>query len=232
MIVLSFDSDWAPQFVIDYVAGKLEAAGVSATFFLTSPYVMHDRADIEIGIHPNFMSDSTQGNTENEVLTTLKRWHPSALGSRSHRFYWHSNLSDRLADSGILYDSSIFMPYQSFLMPFKVGRIMRIPVWWSDGLHLLSEMPFRVSELPNLEKPGLKVFNFHPIHIYLNTRSPNGYREKVKMINPLFEADPEALLRLKENGFGIGTLFADLLEYVARQDDNSMRLKEICRSGW
>lgn len=227
MIVFSFDSDWAPQFVIDHVAEKLDAAGIRATFFLTSPYVISARTDIEIGIHPNFMSDSTQGKTEKEVLGTLKRWHPSAVGSRSHRFYWHSNLADTLSEGGILYDSSILMPYQPRLAPFKVGRIMRIPVWWSDGLHLLSRMPFKVSELPNLNKPGLKVFNFHPIHIYLNTASQDRYHTMVKIVDPLFEADPEVLSSYKEDGFGIGTLFGDLLEYVAGHDKKSMMLKEI-----
>ena len=33
MIVLTFDTDWAPQFVIDYVIDTLNENGVNATFF-------------------------------------------------------------------------------------------------------------------------------------------------------------------------------------------------------
>ena len=231
MIVLTFDTDWAPQFVIDHVMAELKAARVKTTFFFTSPYNVGDELLVEKGIHPNFMSGSTQGASESEVLINLKTWYPDAVGSRSHRLYWHSGLAKRLTDRGILYDSSIIMPFHPNLEPFKTQGITRFPFWWSDPLHLTSNLPFDCLNFPNLDKPGLKVLNFHPIHIYLNTKDLDAYSVMLNQVQ-LIETTPGVLSQFRQKGYGIGTLFSDILEYIYRHQHRTVYLKDLLGDNW
>ena len=65
-VVLTLDTDWAPDFVIDFVAKQLVAYQVRATWFVThaSPAVerLSQHSDLfELGIHPNFLPGSTHG---------------------------------------------------------------------------------------------------------------------------------------------------------------------------
>ena len=62
--LLTFDTDWAPDYTIDYVSEKLEKAKIKSTWFIThdSPAIQRlvNNPLFEVGIHPNFLSNSTQ----------------------------------------------------------------------------------------------------------------------------------------------------------------------------
>jgi hypothetical protein len=227
MIVLTFDTDWAPQFVIDEVMAILREAGVKATFFYTSSYWGTDDPLFERAIHPNFMSGSTQGASEDEILRRLKTWYPDAVGSRSHRLYWHSGLAGRLSNVGILYDSSLILPFHQNLEPFEIQGMTRFPFWWSDPLHLARDLPFSCLQLPNVDRPGLKVFNFHPIHIYLNTSDLGNFSETMKKVQPFIETTPDVLSNFREQECGIRTMFVDVLEYVNTHQSETVHLKDL-----
>ena len=58
-----------------------------------------------------------------------------------------------------------------------------------------------------LSRKGLKVFNFHPIHLFLNTNSLDLY-EKAR---PFFK-DYKKLKSIRSNDFGIRDFFIELIE--------------------
>lgn len=229
MIILTFDTDWAPSFVMESVLNKLKCAQLKATFFCTSPVDIENKPNIEFGIHPNFMNDSTQGSSEKKILEHLTALFPAAVGMRTHRLYWHSGLNKKLLDYGILYDASIMMPFHANLGSVTVGQLIRFPTWWSDNIHLTNGLPLDRVELPNMNKPGLKIFNFHPIHIYLNTNSMISYYEKMKRLHPIRKQSPAVLSRYREKGEGIGTFFDLFCEYIIRSQSTTYCLHELLK---
>ena len=51
--------------------------------------------------------------------------------------------------------------------------MIKVPYFWEDDVHHLFEWDWNVEKIANCD--GLKVFNFHPIHVFLNTENINGY---------------------------------------------------------
>lgn len=221
--VLTMDTDWAPGFVLDYVLDLVRQYRVPVTLFCTSAYELPtDLAQaglLEASLHPNFMADSTQGAPDADErgrLRHLLRLHPEAVGSRSHRFFWHSGLRAALMDCGLRYDASIFCPLQSHLVGYDYYGLMRYPTWWADGYHLLQGMSAEAFDPPGFTEPGLKILNFHPIHVYLNTSDLAGVRRGMAGMR-LHECEPRDLDPLRAGGFGVQTLFVDALRRLAEQ---------------
>jgi hypothetical protein len=105
------------------------------------------------------------------ILREYKTAIAGAKAVRTHRFYWHSDLSRLMARTGFEHDSSMILPYQPHLTGFKVGRLKRWPVWASDHLHLARQYPCNKLEMPNWSTPGLKIFCFHVAYLYLNANN-------------------------------------------------------------
>src|SRR5215467_8520985 len=87
--ILTFDIDWAPDFMIDHVAGILVEARVRATWFVTHSSDAIDRLRehpdlFELGIHPNFLPGSSHGSSPQEVLQTCMTIVPEAQSFRTH----------------------------------------------------------------------------------------------------------------------------------------------------
>lgn len=222
--ILTMDTDWAPQFVLDHALSLIGDHGVPVTLFCTSPYHLPEdlQADgsVETALHPNFMPGSTQGPPnagEEERLRHLLALYPTARGSRSHRFYWHSGLRNRLLNCGLAYDASIFCPLQSHLVPYDYYGLTRFPTWWADGYHLLKGFALDRFAPPGMEMPGLKILNFHPIHVYCNT-SDLGRMKKALATIQLPEAGPEDLEPLRSDGHGVETLFISALKMMAGRE--------------
>lgn len=114
-LAVTFDIDWAPDWIIEEVASILIDNRVKATWFVThaSPAIekLRQMPDLfELGIHPNCLSGSTQGNTEDEVLSHMKEIVPEAISMRTHGLYQTSNfLMKAVRDYGIEIDVSILL---------------------------------------------------------------------------------------------------------------------------
>lgn len=227
MFVVTFDTDWAPQFIIDYALGLLADSGLPGTVFCTGPCSMPDGAKVETALHPNLMVDSTQGNGEEGILSTLKMVIPEAVGVRTHRLFWHGGLLPLFKRHGIVYDSSLLMPLQPGLQPYRLKGLVRFPIWWSDGVHFDRGFPLDGVTVPGMEEAGLKVLLFHPIHIYLNAREA-GYAARVLAeIGGMASAASETLASYRLPGPGMETVFRTILEHLVATDAAVYRLKEL-----
>ncbi|MEW6470021.1 MAG: hypothetical protein AB1458_13920 [Bacteroidota bacterium] len=186
--IITLDVDWASDYVIDYVADKLVRSKVRATWFIT-----HDSPSIrslfryddlfEIGLHPNFMDGSTQGDSPARVMEHLKNIYPLAESVRTHGLFQSSPLLKQLVDEfGVKYDSSLFLPYTKNIEPHGMyyrgsGELIRLPYFWSD--YTEANHPSRDFSFanPKYHMEGMKVFNFHPVHVALNTEDVRRYDE-------------------------------------------------------
>jgi hypothetical protein len=122
------------------------------------------------------------------------------------------------------------MPHTPFLQPYEYcweGRsLLRIPVFWEDDQEW--ERPLPCWHLPSLLAidPGLKVFNFHPIHIYLNTSQRKSYQSFKQAIPEFHEASAEQAPVYVQQGEGTQTLFVEVIQYLA-QTQTSVCIRDL-----
>jgi len=190
MIILSIDTDWAPEAATRRVLEKVRALGLKVTVFFSTPGPLPPWPELEIGCHPDLSRrrplagdqgaalsmaerkhDLAVDQAESSILQEYRRAFPEARAVRTHRFYWHSDLARNMAQNGFIHDSSMILPYHPNLKGFKSGRLYRWPVWASDHLHLARRLPLDRLALPHLDEPGLKIFCFHVAYLYLNAHS-------------------------------------------------------------
>lgn len=216
-LFLTFDIDWACDDVladtIDLV--EQEHADVAATWFVThdTPLLARLRANpkFELGIHPNFNfllnGDPRNGKDPQEVIDRLVEIVPEAKSIRTHCMLQSSKLLQMFCDNGFTHDCNHFIPEQSdiHLRPwFLWNGLIKIPHFWEDDLAFIykNDTPMQVI----MSRPGLRVFDFHPIHVYLNTEDSSRYEKARDNFHR-----PSELLKLRNESSGTRTLLQSLL---------------------
>lgn len=229
--VLTFDIDWAPDFTINFVTDRLIAQQVRSTWFVThmSPAIERLRRypDLfELGIHPNFLPASTHGDTPEMVLRHCMKIVPEAISVRTHQLVQSTPLLEQiLTHTPIKADASLFLPYTPHLRPVEHwgnGRmLLRIPCFWADDVEMgRITRSWSLKALLSIGE-GLKVFAFHPIHIYLNSGDRSSYRALKQKVPIISEATPTALDPFVQFGEGTRTVFADLVAHLATAGQSS-----------
>ena len=239
MLALTFDIDWAPDFVIDAVAAPLIEHSVRATWFVThlSPAILQlaMRPDLfELGIHPNFLAGSDHGSTPAEVLNHCMQLVPDAVSVRTHALMQSGPLLDEiLTHTPVTIDSSLFLPRMPGIQPIPYWRrgtrtLWRIPFFWSD----LAEAERDVADwslASLLNGPGLKVLDFHPIHVQLNSSDGEAYRRLKEACPRLQEASQQLVAAHRNPGSGAGTLFDEVVSHLAELE-HTVCLRELIES--
>ena len=232
-IVLTLDVDWAPDFMIDAAMQILIDHNVRATWFITheSPAVerLKQNADLfEVGIHPNFLPGSSHGDSVESVLRHCLAMAPQATSVRTHALFQSTPLMNYiLQQTHIQTDASLFLPHTPFLRPldYRVGgrTLVRVPFYWADDFEMERAEP--CWHLDQIEKvDGLKVFDFHPVHTYLNSRSLESYvllKRGTMKLNELRQAVSDDLVN---TGDGARTLFVEIVQHLS----NSRESFRIC----
>lgn len=174
VIAITFDVDWASDVVVADTLALLNAANVQATFFAThSTSLFNGIQGHEIGIHPNFLLAK---DYESE-LDRLMNLYPQAKGVRCHSYYQNTQILDLFVERGLQYDSNSVMFGCHNIQPFKHWNgLVRVPVFWEDDINCLVGATWNPELLPLANPNALYVFNFHPIHIYLNTEKLSRYK--------------------------------------------------------
>ena len=230
-IGLTFDLDWAPDFVIRNIFDHLEALNLPATVFCThpSPLLQGDRyPKIERAVHPNFSTHSTQGETPDKVMDYLKGIYPEGIGVRSHCLTFTASHWSLFQRYGIRYESNLQLPYQPDLRPFYHNKgILRIPYSWADDNHVLYRKGFNLMDM-RLYLPGLKVVIFHPMNIYLNLGHDLEPMNQVKALGvPFPKLTEDQIGPIVRKGPGVGGLFDSFLSFVAKEKIDVYCLAEL-----
>ncbi len=206
-VALSFDLDWAPDFMLDELSGLLRPLAAPFTVFAThdSPGVRRLLAlpGCEAGLHPNLLGCADIPAR----LAALQALFPAAEGLRCHGLSYHSGLLAHLHGSPIRYLSNDLCHLQPGLRPwFDFSGLLRLPIYWEDDVHCVcGDGDFGLSAL-RLRGPGLKVLNFHPVHVYLNTSDLVAYQGCKEAIR-----DPALAPRHRAAGPGVRDLLESLL---------------------
>jgi hypothetical protein len=212
-VVLTFDIDWACDEVLQDSIDLVERVGAPATWFVThdTPLLSRLRANknFELGIHPNLnpLLTGTPGDAE-QIIDDLLKIVPDAVSIRCHSLVQSSRLLDLFQSKGLIFDCNHFVPEQSGieLRPWRLwNEIVKIPHFWEDDAVCIYEHNASISDL--LVRDGLKVFDFHPIHIFLNTEDLARYSRTRSLHHKAAK-----LLAHRYVGAGTRTHFLDLLD--------------------
>jgi hypothetical protein len=226
-VAITLDVDWAPDFMIDFAADLLAERSVRATWFIThaSPAVarLADSPLFELGLHPNFLPGSSHGGTWEAVLAHCAALVPGATAMRTHSLAQSTPLLDHVAAAtAVRIDASLYLPHAPGLRPVEHwssgGGLVRIPYLWEDDLEMARPSPaWSLQRLPT--EPGLKVLDFHPVHVFLNSADLGPYEELKRGATPLPDLD-EATARPLVNGDGAGTrdMFVQAADHLAALD--------------
>lgn len=221
--VLSFDQDWAPDFICNYIADILISKRIKSTWFITNESSFLDKLRqfpelFELGIHPNFLPNSSHGNNPVEVIETVKKIVPEAKCSRSHAVFQYGGIIQSLRnDFSIEYDLTSFLYEFENIYPTKlftaIDTIMyRLPVFWSDDHEFMNtKRNWVLSKYKNFQ--GIKVFSFHPIHVYLNSSGEQEY-ENYKQLTDKTENSVQSVIN---KDIGAYSAFLDLVAQLQQE---------------
>lgn len=213
-IFLTFDIDWCGDEVLAYVLDILESYNIKATFFVTHKTKllkrMRDNQNIELGIHPNFNfllnGDFRQGKNAKEVIRHYKKYVEDAVSYRSHSLTQSGFIYPFFEEEGFVYDCNTFIPScGAVLFPYKhTKQLIRVPHFFEDDVRELYDMDCNISKYMNYN--GIKVFDFHPIHIFLNTEKIERYNDSKNYFNQLKK-------HTNNNTYGTQNFLTDLIEH-------------------
>jgi hypothetical protein len=239
--LITIDIDWAPDFMIAWVGDLLRRSGVKATWFVThdSPGVLRLMAyqpRFAFGLHPNLLDGSTQGSNERDVFSFLRRILPSARTMRTHGLVQSTHLLELAGNEyGIEADVSVYMPEVSGITPFEQelrhnGRkMLRIPYFFEDSIAI--GVPEKSIEFSDscYHVPGLKIFNFHPVHIYLNSDTEERYNA-LKQLGPLPSLSERQCSRFVDGGVsGVRKFFEELVSHISQNQRKSYTIDDVVK---
>jgi hypothetical protein len=214
-IFLTFDIDWASDFVLKDTLEILIEHGARATFFATHNTqintIISSSEDFELGIHPNFNlllnGDFSKGNNIHQVISNTLTFSPKSVSVRSHSITQNGPILEAFAKNGITHDSNDYIPEFSGikLVPWVTANGMtKVPYCWADEHAYCNRHSDSFHEI--VERVGLAVFDFHPIHIFLNTDSVFRYSNSRHL-----HQKPDDLINHRFKGYGSRNRLFDLL---------------------
>ncbi len=227
-IYITMDSDWANDGLLDYSIKLAESLDIPVTMFVTNdtPMLQKLRAHplFTLGIHPNFLPQLNGQSTKSfrETIAEMRELVPEAKIIRCHALIDATPILVTAAEMGFLADMNLFIPHSSgiSLSPYRhFSGIKRLPFFYEDDAW--ASEPGAPSPDQHLQADGLKIFNFHPIHLYLNTEKMDRYARA----KPYYH-DFECLAPFRNEGPNMGARdFLTLLKGIA--EAKNMRFGSI-----
>jgi hypothetical protein len=235
-IYITFDVDWACDEVLSHTIDLVEINNLHATFFIThdTPLLARLRGNprIELGIHPNFNALLAGNKTASalEILRDIKTIVPEAVSVRAHALTTGSLFSDMFYQENLQIESNAYYyPSANHLIPlptYDPCGILRVYHFWEDDCHCAwiergIEKDWGAQRF--LEYSGMKIFDFHPIHLFLNTERSARYESTRS-----FHKKPTHLKQYcNEDGDGTATFFRDLVSQIRANNLLTKPLRDI-----
>ena len=214
MYGITFDIDWAPDFMVRDCMELCRKFGAPATFFAThkSDVLSEIESDplFELGIHPNFLPGSSHGDNPREVMEYCLALAPRARSMRTHSLYQSSQLYVMIMREfpRIEIDVSFYIPGQPLARPIQwkmLGRTMtRLASFWDDYSTASNGADWEVPE-----GEGIQIFAMHPVHVALNSSTLAAY-EELRRKTVLSTATPQDVVR--NSGPGARTFLTRILQ--------------------
>lgn len=216
---ITFDVDWASDEVLEYVIEILKKYDAKGTFFATHKTKVLDSSNssnYEVGMHPNFNfllnGDFRYGANYKEVISFYKRMYPDSVSVRSHSLTQSSLITEEFFKQGFKFESNHLSPHVSVveLRPYSIlgDDIVKVPFLWIDDVHFYCQKPWSWDLI--MQSKGLRVLDFHPIHVFLNTEKIERYYDAKPFLND-FE---ELKKHINTGSYGTRDFLIDLLKKI------------------
>jgi len=215
-IFLTFDIDWAADFVLQDTIDLIEGAGVCATWFAThsTPLLENIRRNplFELGVHPNFNPLLAGAHAEGvqEILDRTLELAPGCVSVRSHSLVQATSILNMFGERRLRYDCNMLVPWDAgiVLQPWRhwTGDMVRVPYLWEDDVACLYDWEFDSTFDYWYQPDGINVLDFHPIHVYMNTESLRRYEDSREV-----HRNPVDLIRWRNTSAGSRTFLQSLL---------------------
>lgn len=221
MISLTIDTDWAPTPVIEDTLSIFEEFGHTVTVFSTHDDGL-DLGEHERALHPNFLGEDQD---DEAILADLVDTFPDAVGTRSHSLYTHGQLQSYYPDFGIKYESNYFMYLQDGIAPFWMGEpVVQLPFFFIDDVALKRGELERLSPEDLISGDGMKIFAFHPVHVFLNSPTLEYYQNHKGNYQ-----DVDELRRNRYSGYGIRDFLFELSSFLNERGSPSKPMRLLAQ---
>ena len=220
---LTFDVDWAPDYAILHCLDLLDLFKKKATFFTTH----HTELNVEIysrghelGIHPNFLGGANSNEDFSNIIEKCMSYAPDAWCMRTHGLYQSSSLLYSVFKnfSQLKLDVSLLMhrsPYSHKCL-WEYGEVTfeRLMYNWEDDLEFKNQ---RFGPKEKCFFGDITVFDFHPIHVFLNSSDGSEYthlkqQTSDKTLNKVLHNDA---IKFKNEKEGVETFLKRVLHTKA-----------------
>jgi hypothetical protein len=209
MICLSFDTDHVDEPRMREFVDTVPVPG-AGTFFCTQRYDALG-APHELCPHP-FLGEGTDWDSE---LAAMRERFPAARGWRAHSCVYSHLLAQRIAADGYVYASAYDQFGRAGIEPSREAwGVWHLPIYYMDNLDFslrrfwpgATHRPFDPALIETvLTREGLYVFDFHPVHLLLNSTAADAYFER----RDAFVAGAP-LDELRCDGYGARSFYDDL----------------------
>lgn len=227
MICLSFDTDHLDDSRMSEFLAEVPIPG-AGTFFCTQVYDSIDPTTHELCPHPTLGA----GDDWEARLDEAQRAFPSARGFRAHGCVWSHPLSVELRARGFEYVSAHDQLGWPGITPYREAwGLWHLPIYYMDNMDLsyarfwkgTSRAPFERALLEGAarEPERLFVFDFHPIHLLLNSTSVDAYMAA----RDAFRAG-RGMAEIRCEGYGVHDYYMDLLELMGARDMQSVTMSD------
>lgn len=234
-IFLTFDMDWAIDGVLEDFLSIIENNRLKGTLNVTNrTEILGKKNDnLELGIHPNYnrllMGDNIEESYIN-ILENIKKIVPEAVTLRSHALSSSSIIVSKYDELGIQYDLNTLIPAYSGLniRPYKAPanpNVLVLPFIFEDDIYLSHKERRTLEFFLSDEFTAPRIFNFHPIHLFLNTDQLATYENA----RPYFKDYKMLKTFVNKKNYGIRDFFLDL---VSIAKSSGWKFKKICEGEW
>jgi hypothetical protein len=163
--------------------------------------------------------------TYEEVLSKIHQIVPEAVTVRNHCLTTGSRIMAKQKEYGLKYDLNMLYPPRSddSIQSFKDWNdIYRIPFIYEDDIWLTMSEKRDVQYYLSDDFSAPRVFNFHPIHIFLNSDKLNRYEEA----RPFFD-NYEVLKKYRNlDEFGIRDFLIQLISTSKERGYTFLKIKD------
>ena len=216
-LFVTIDLDWASEIVIEETMDWFSQNKIPVTVFATheSKAIVERMDAIDVGLHPYFSPNSSQGSNPEEIIENLSQISTNIPVYRSHRFLDSNQIRENMAKMGMRASSNVCTDLDPVAPFIHRSRMLEIPITFEDGNFL--ERKYNLDScgeiIELISKCDIFVIAIHPMHFVLNTPHYQWMRDIKDSTTRISwnNMTCDEVAKLRHSGWGIASFVKQLL---------------------